>query len=123
MLPTSNCPAVVNEVFLNGNEPVSPDTLYRSVQINRETGRLATVFTPPALVEEHVFLTVPPEARTWAQATGQATAPEVYDVIQPPAPSPDVRFKSPAMSSSVTCWRLRPPARTSSHLAARRSKR
>jgi hypothetical protein len=48
-------------------------------------------------VEERVFLVVPPEARTWAQAAGKATAPEVYDVIQPPSPSPDVHITSPAM--------------------------
>ena len=101
MLPTPNCPAVVSEIFLDGNEPVSPDTLYRAVQINRETGRLATVFTPPALVEERVFLTVPPEARAWAQTAGMATAPEIYDVIQPPPPSPEVRITSPALFNYV----------------------
>lgn len=96
-LPTADCPAVVSELFLNGNEPVSTDTLYQVVQVNRETGRLATVFTPPALVEDHVFMMVPPEARTWAESSGLPLAPEVYDVIQPPAPSPDVHISSPAM--------------------------
>jgi membrane peptidoglycan carboxypeptidase len=96
-LPTAECPALVSELFLNGNEPVSSDTLYQAVQVNRETGRLATVFTPPALVEDHVFMMVPPEARTWAESAGLALAPEVYDVIQPPAPSPDVHISSPSM--------------------------
>jgi hypothetical protein len=88
---------LVSELFLNGNEPVSTDTLYQAVQVNRETGRLATVFTPPALVEDHVFMMIPPEARTWAESSGLQMAPEVYDVIQPPAPSPDVHISSPAM--------------------------
>jgi len=96
-LPTSNCPALVSELFLNGNEPVSTDTLYQSVQINRETGRLATVFTPPALVEERVFMLVPPEARAWAESSGLPLAPEIYDMIQSPPTSADVNLSSPAM--------------------------
>ncbi len=95
-LPTAACPALVNEVFLNGNEPVSVDTLYRVFQINRETGRLATVFTPPGLIDEDVYMVVPAEAREWATAAGLPTPPEVYDTIQPPAPSPDVQISSPA---------------------------
>lgn len=94
-LPTADCPATVNEVFLSGNEPVSYDSLYRAYQINRETGRLATVFTPVGLVDEQVFLVVPPEAREWAAAAGIGTPPEVYDTIQPPAPSPDVQISDP----------------------------
>ena len=95
-LPTAACPALVNEVFLAGNEPVSPDTLYRVYQINRETGRLATVFTPPGLIDEHVYMLVPPEAKAWAAAAGIPTPPEVYDTIQPPAPSQDVQITNPA---------------------------
>jgi hypothetical protein len=101
-LPTSACPSVVEEVFLNGNEPVSADTLYRAVQVNRETGRLATVFTPPALVENRVYLAVPPEARLWAEAAGLSLAPEVYDIIQPPAASPQVRLSAPALFAYVS---------------------
>ena len=95
-LPTAACPAVVSELFLNGNEPVSSDTLYNTYQVNRETGRLATVFTPPGLIDEQVYMLVPPEAREWAAAAGIQTPPEVYDAIQPPAPSPDVQINSPA---------------------------
>ena len=46
LLPTGDCPNVVSEVFLDGNEPTQPDNLYRSVEIDRETGQLATIFTP-----------------------------------------------------------------------------
>jgi hypothetical protein len=81
MLPTENCPTIVNEVFLAGNEPTQSDTLYRRMQINRETGLLATVFTPPELVEERVYLLVPPEAQEWAQNAGLTTPPDTYDVI------------------------------------------
>ena len=51
MLVTSLCPSVTQEVFLTGNEPTQVDNLYRKYSINRETGLLATVFTPPEMVE------------------------------------------------------------------------
>ena len=41
MLPTTDCPNLVSEVFLNGNEPIQPDNMYRRYAINRETGLLA----------------------------------------------------------------------------------
>jgi hypothetical protein len=83
MLPTNDCPVVVTEVFQNGREPTQGDTLFRSFQINRETGRLATVFTPPELVETHVYMVVPTEASAWASQSGLLTPPESYDVLDP----------------------------------------
>lgn len=99
MLPTKSCPSVVNEVFLSGQEPTQTDTLYRSYEINRETGRLATVFTPRELIEEKVFLLVPPEASAWAQDAGIPTPPESYDVIAAPEPNDDARITTPEMFS------------------------
>jgi membrane peptidoglycan carboxypeptidase len=83
MLPTEHCPVVVEEVFLNGTEPAHTDGLYRAYRINRETGRLATVFTPPSLVEERVYMILPPEAGEWAETAGLPTPPQAYDAIEP----------------------------------------
>ena len=94
-LPTEACPEIVSEVFVRGNEPVLVDTLYRKYQINRETGRLATVFTPAALIEEKVYLVVPEQAKAWAEAAGFPVPPAQYDAIQPPAPLDSARFTSP----------------------------
>jgi membrane carboxypeptidase/penicillin-binding protein PbpC len=96
-LPTRDCPNVVGEVFLSGREPIAGDTLYHTFSINRETGLLATVFTPPELVEDKTFLVFPAEARAWAKTTGQALPPDHYDAIQPPPPSPTVQISAPAM--------------------------
>jgi membrane peptidoglycan carboxypeptidase len=102
LLPTADCPTTVNEVFLNGNEPNQPDNLYRRFEINRETGRLATVFTPADLVEERVYMLFPPEARDWASQAGLATPPEAYDVISvPSSSSADVQISTPGMFSYV----------------------
>lgn len=101
MLPTPDCPNVVNEVFLNGNEPIQPDTMYRRVAVNRETGLLATVFTLPQLIEERVYFVVPAEARGWAEGAGLAIPPVSYDVIQAPQINPDVNIASPELFSEV----------------------
>jgi len=101
MLPTQDCPTVVSEVFFSGHEPTQPDTLFQNYQINRETGRLATVFTPPELIEERVYMIVPPEASQWASEAGIATPPEFYDVIYTPSPSPDTRITAPDIYSNI----------------------
>jgi membrane carboxypeptidase/penicillin-binding protein PbpC len=100
-LPTRFCPATVKEVFLSGNEPTSYDNLYRPFSINRETGRLATVFTPLDMVEERVYMSPPPEAESWAQSAGITLAPTTYDNIQVPASLADINVTNPALFAFV----------------------
>ncbi len=102
MLPTRECPRLVSEVFLSGNEPVQADTLYREFEINRETNLLATVFTPPELIEKRVYLIVPDEARSWALASGVPIPPTSYDAIQPPPTLPTANIASPALFAEIT---------------------
>ncbi len=102
LLPTKDCPTTVTEVFLSGNEPTQSDTLYRTYTINRETGLLATVFTPPDLVVDQPFMIVPPEAQEWAKSAGIPVAPTSYDAIQAPPIDPNVHISSPALFSDVT---------------------
>ena len=99
LLPTQACPNVVNEIFLEGRQPVQADTLYQTFQVNAETGLLATVFTPPEQVEQRTYMVVPAEARQWAKAAGIPTPPTAYDTIQRPAVLPDVHITSPEMFS------------------------
>jgi membrane peptidoglycan carboxypeptidase len=102
LLPTAACPNVVDEVFLNGNEPVQIDTLYRLVAINRETQRLATIFTPPDLVEQRAFISVPTEAEHWAAQAGMETPPDTYDVLPLQLPIWEgTRISSPQMFASL----------------------
>jgi membrane peptidoglycan carboxypeptidase len=102
MLPTPECPLTVNEVFLAGNEPTHPDTLYRRLQVNRESGLLATVFTPPDLIEERTYLILPPEAEEWARQAGLPIPPKTYDVLPADlASSPEVQITFPEMFAYV----------------------
>ena len=101
LLPTADCPTLVREVFADGSEPTQPDNLYRVYEINQETGFLATVFTPPQMVEQHVYMNFPPEARDWAEANGFSTPPDSYDAIQPVLSNPNVYISTPSMFGDV----------------------
>ena len=102
LLPTAACPNVVDEVFLAGNEPVQLDTLYRLVSINRETGRLATIFSPPDLVEPRAYISVPPEATLWAERAGLETPPDMYDILPVQLPAwKTTQISAPAMFARV----------------------
>jgi len=81
MLPTKDCPNTVDEVFQSGSEPIQADRLYRSASVNRETGRLATIYTPLDLVEQQPYMVIPPEAAEWARQKGFDSPPEVYDTL------------------------------------------
>ena len=97
LLPTSACPNTVSEIFLTGNQPVQADTLYQTFQVNIETGLLATVFTPPELVEERTYMVVPPQARAWAKAAGIPVPPTAYDTVQKPPVLPDAHITTPEL--------------------------
>jgi hypothetical protein len=95
LLPTRYCPSIVSEVFIAGTEPAAFDNLYQLFRINRETGRLATVFTPPELVEERVFLIPPVEAADWARESGVPQPPSEYDTVYDTPPSGDAVITGP----------------------------
>ena len=102
MLPTKECPNLVSEVFLNGNEPIQADNIYRKYAVNRETGLLATVFTLPQLIEDRVYLVVPSDARSWAEGAGLEIPPANYDVIQSPQINPNANITSPELFTEVS---------------------
>jgi membrane peptidoglycan carboxypeptidase len=102
MLPTKECLNLVSEIFLNGSEPVQADNLYREFGINRETGLLATVFTPPELLEKRVYMLVPESARDWALSAGIEIPPTSYDAIQSPPVKPTVNITSPELFAEVS---------------------
>jgi membrane carboxypeptidase/penicillin-binding protein len=101
LLPTRECPNLVTEVFLTGSEPTQADTLFREFSINRETGLLATVFTPPELIDNRVYMIVPENARAWAQSEGLPVPPSAYDAIQPPTFNPNANITAPQLFADV----------------------
>jgi membrane carboxypeptidase/penicillin-binding protein len=97
MLPTNNCPKIVSEVFVDGSEPKYPDTFFKSIQINEQTGLLATVTTPPELIIDKVYMDIPEEALSWAFEAGIEISPSDYDLAyQDTGQNPNVSIKTPA---------------------------
>lgn len=101
MLPTRECPNLVTEVFLNGSEPTQADSMFREFSVNRETGLLATVFTPPELIDNRVYMLVPENARDWAESTDLDIPPTSYDAIQSPPINPVANITSPQLFADV----------------------
>ena len=102
MLETPLCPNVIPELFLSGNEPTEPDDLYQKFSVDRETGLLATIFTPPDRVDDKIFLMVPPQATAWAKQTGVTSPPDQYDRIDDlPTVITDVQFTDPHMFDDI----------------------
>jgi len=81
LLPTAYCPVVVRETFIAGTEPTTTDNLFQPYQVNRETGKLATMMTPLDLIEERVYMIPPPGAESWAASENIASPPSEYDTV------------------------------------------
>lgn len=99
LLSNGLCPTV-DELFLTGTEPTVYDTLYQEVLVNRETGRLATIYTPTELVEQRLYLIYPASAATWAAEQGVERPPTEYDTVPlaagNTAASPQIAILTPA---------------------------
>jgi membrane peptidoglycan carboxypeptidase len=89
-LPTEHCPTVT-ELFIPGTEPTERCPIHQAFLVNRETGRLCTLFTPPELCEERVYEVYPPEAADWLASLPEdrrpPTPPTEYDTIYGPTAS------------------------------------
>jgi len=89
-LPTEHCPTVT-ELFIPGTEPTERCPIHQAFLVNRETGRLCTLFTPPELCEERVYEVYPAEAADWLASLPEdrrpPTPPTEYDTIYGPAAS------------------------------------
>jgi hypothetical protein len=100
---TPYCPTK-QELFRAGTEPTTYDTIYQPFQINRETGLLATVYTPADLIEERVFQIYPPEAADWVREAGFPQPPTEYDTVGAPNALGPVDIAQPrAFHMSVGC--------------------
>ena len=79
LLPTDQSPATFTEISLDGSEPTIEDDVHQLVRVNRENGKLATVYTPPELVEERVYEVYPQEAADWVRDNAIPQPPTDYD--------------------------------------------
>lgn len=102
LLPNPHCPRRVKEIFIKGTEPTTYCNVHQVFLINKANGKLATVYTPPELVEERVYEVYPPEAADWVRMAGIPQPPTVYDDSYGPAlHGGDVAILSPLPYSYV----------------------
>jgi membrane peptidoglycan carboxypeptidase len=80
LLPTPHCPTVT-ELFVAGTEPNVIDNMYQEFRINRETGRLATIYTPLELIDTKVYVLYPPAAADWVRENEIEQPPAEFDTI------------------------------------------
>ena len=101
LLPNNICP-VHSEIFLDGTQPRQTDTYWKQVQINSQTGQLATVNTPTELRSDARFF-VPPagNATDWWIANHQPLPPTEYDNVSRPQVFQTVHLTRPALFDYV----------------------
>ena len=95
LLPTEHCPATVTERFLEGTVPSAHCDVHQAFRVNKETGKLASVHTPPELVEERVYEIFPPEAQDWVRENDIPQPPTEYDEYGPGLVAGDVAIIDP----------------------------
>lgn len=94
LLPTAVCPTI-SEIFIPGTEPIAVDSIYREVALNRENGRLATIYTPSELIERQTFQIFPDEVAAWALANNIPQPPTEFDTIANVAAHDQYQLLSP----------------------------
>ncbi|MFZ5917499.1 MAG: penicillin-binding protein [Chloroflexota bacterium] len=94
-LPTQHCPNTITELFIEGNEPTTYCDVHQAFRVNRETGKLATVYTPPELVDEIVYNIYPADAADWVRENDIPQPPTQYDTYGPDPTSGPVVIVDP----------------------------
>lgn len=94
LLPTPYCPTV-SEIFIDGTQPSTFDTVYQEFAINRETSRLATINTPPELIERKIFRVYPAAAADWVRENEIEQPPTEYDTLTAPLANNDIAIHFP----------------------------
>jgi membrane carboxypeptidase/penicillin-binding protein PbpC len=83
LLPNEACP-VRREIFIENIQPRQVDTYWQTVEINNQTGQLATSSTPTGLVSERVYFVPPPDALDWWEANNLPLPPTEFDTVSRP---------------------------------------
>lgn len=87
-LSTEACSEAVLEYFSTGTEPTASCSIHQSFAVDRRTGALAGLMTPPERVEIRSYAVLPPQFAAWGAVHGYGP---------PPSPSTE----SPAVSIAI----------------------
>ncbi|MGI5837431.1 MAG: Ig-like domain-containing protein, partial [Chloroflexota bacterium] len=83
--PNKYCTHKTTDVFIKGSVPTKECDIHRMVTVDKTTGHLATMLTPPENRENRVIEVYPPEWAEWAKAAGKAGAPQPPSEPEQPA--------------------------------------
>lgn len=83
LLPNDACP-VRRELFIENIQPRQADTFWQTVEVNNQTGQLATSSTPAGLVSERVYFVPPSDALDWWEANNLPLPPTEFDTVSRP---------------------------------------
>ncbi len=95
LLPTSVCPLVRQEWFIEGTQPTQFDNLYQTFVLDRTTRTLATDSTPLNERVEQVFLVLRQEAQAWGVQHGIPQPPNNAVSVAPNDDNNPVRLLDP----------------------------
>jgi penicillin-binding protein 1C len=99
-LPSEACPETRQRFFAEDRPPLPKEAdLWQIVRLDRNTGQLATEFTPADALEERIFKIYPPEHRDWAEANGIPQPP--IDDRPPLDQNARVELREPAEGQTV----------------------
>jgi len=98
--PSEYCPERRIELFVAGTEPNDPSQdFYQKVRIDKLTGKLATEYCPPNLVEERIYEVYPPEGEWWAIQNNIPQPPKEYCHLH--TFPPEVRIDYPSEGQTL----------------------
>ncbi len=100
LAPNDVCP-VHTELFMEGTQSLPRDTYWQLVEINNQTGQLATANTPAGLRSQVRYFVPPTEAREWWVANNQPLPPEDIDTMSLSQSITSVDLQSPIAYSYV----------------------
>jgi membrane peptidoglycan carboxypeptidase len=83
MTPNGACPTR-DEIFLDRRQFPPQDTYWQRVEVNSETGQLATVNTPAALRRTSNYFVPPQDALDWWRANNRPLPPTQHDTVSRP---------------------------------------
>ncbi len=79
LLPTPDCRGGTTDLFLAGKVPKQQDNWYQGFEINRESGKRASVCTPPELIERRIYEMYPLNAADYVRANNIPQPPTEID--------------------------------------------
>lgn len=96
LIPQGNNPCPTRTEIFPPNSPLLADTYWQVVEVNTQTGQLATANTPPNLRAENIYFVPPLDVMEWWVESGQPLPPTDYDTISRPEVLKAVQILEPA---------------------------